>query len=111
MKTVYLNVLVLDTCVCIFDENLVKSFKRSQVTDPPRDFLETNFQSQKDIPQIADIHRRMMNEAARARQLSLQKALLVGMVSPNYGQYSIFHENAVYVYGLDDHRALHTAWM
>lgn len=102
---------ILDTCVCIFDENLVKSFKGSQVTDPPKDFLETNFQSQKDIPQIFDIYEKMKTEYSRTRELSLQRALLVGMISPNYGQYSIFHENAVYVYGLADDRALHTAHM
>lgn len=102
---------MIDTCVCIFDEDLVKSFKGSSVTDPPEDFLETNFQSQEGIPQISGIYRKMENESARTRQSSLQKALLVGMISPNYGQYSIFHENAVYVYGLADDRALHTAWM
>ena len=53
----------------------------------------------------------MKHEPTSARAFSLQQALLASMVSPNYGQYSIFHENAVYVYGLDDARALRTAWM
>ena len=89
----------------------MKSFKGSQVIDPPEDFLKTNFQSQQDISQVSDIVRHMKHEPTSAREFSLQQALLASMVSPNYGQYSIFHENAVYVYGLDDARALRTAWM
>jgi len=100
-----------DTCVCIFDEHLVQSFRGSPVTDAPNDFLQSNFQSQDNIMQVANVLSKMRIGSTSTRVSPLQEALLVGMISPNVGQYSIFHENTGYLYGLADKRSLHNAWM
>ncbi|KAH9923676.1 RNA dependent RNA polymerase-domain-containing protein [Fomitopsis serialis] len=100
-----------DTCVCIFDELLVQSFGGSPITDAPTDFLKNNFESQDNILQIADVLSEMRIGSISTRVSPLQEALLVGMISPNVGQYSIFHENTGYLYGLADKRSLHNAWM
>ncbi|KZT73373.1 hypothetical protein DAEQUDRAFT_721969 [Daedalea quercina L-15889] len=99
-----------DTCVCVYDELIVETFRGSLVTDIPEDFLQKNFQSQDNISQVGDVLTQKMGPTG-TRESSLQQALLAGMISPNYGLYSIFHENAAYVYGLADKRTIHNAWM
>ncbi|EMD32601.1 hypothetical protein CERSUDRAFT_126709 [Gelatoporia subvermispora B] len=93
-----------DVCVCIWDPEIVSQFQLppGPPREPDESFLEEYFEPQGSVEQVSDLSKRLKELGAQDAQLELQKALLAGLNDLGVGQYSIFHENAIYAYGYDD---------
>ena len=105
--------ILTDVCVCIYDDRLVADFKSKPVVGPPPNFLQNNFEDQGTIPQVsemaADLEALVHDPEARRRRL--QESLLTGLATAPVGQYSVFHENAIYAHGYDSFQAIRFAFM
>ncbi|RPD82709.1 hypothetical protein L226DRAFT_35401 [Lentinus tigrinus ALCF2SS1-7] len=83
-----------DTCVCIYDPRI------------------DNFEDQGKIQQVSALATEMTQAPdTEARRRKLQEALLCGLVTAPIGQYSSFHENAIYMNGYDHPDTIRIAFM
>lgn len=102
-----------DVCVCIYDPRIVDNFQNSAISHMPENFLQDNFEDQGDIQQVSDLAQELdeLSYNPDARRQKLQEALLSGLSNAPIGQYSSFHENAVYMFGYSSHEAVRCAFM
>ncbi|KAI0701242.1 RNA dependent RNA polymerase-domain-containing protein [Cerioporus squamosus] len=101
-----------DTCVCIYDPRIVEPFKNSEIFTAPENFLKDNFEDQGKIQQVSALTSEMAQAAdPDMRRQKLQEALLCGLITAPIGQYSSFHENAIYMNGYDHPETVRIAFM
>ncbi|OCH92984.1 hypothetical protein OBBRIDRAFT_863326 [Obba rivulosa] len=102
---------IFHVCVCIWDQELVSRFQHPPTREPSGDFLADNFESQESIDKVHSLDSRIRGLGPRDAQVELQKTLLAGLNDLGVGQYSKFHENAVYAFGYDHPTTRRLAFM
>lgn len=102
-----------DTCVCIYDSDLVEAFTSSSACLPEYEFVQENFVPVNEHSTVAALNQRRSTLSPQKAISELEKALASSTVfdSIKVGMYSKFHENAVYRHGLDDPKTLRLAHM
>ena len=103
-----------DTCTCIYDPRLVESFRSTLSFErPTQNFFKDNFEDQGVVQQVSAMSEELQNLAydPTARRKKLQNSLLIGLVAAPFSQYSMFHENSIYVNGYDAPDTIRNAFM
>ena len=102
-----------DVCVCIYDPRLVEKFTNSEISTMPDNFIKDNFEDMGKIQQVSDMADELsqLSGDPDARRQKLQESLLLGLSTAPIGQYSKFHENAIYMHGYDAPETIRIAFM
>ena len=96
----------LDTATVIVEPELVNAFENHALVDPPNKLLEANFE--REIEKVSEF---LVNCSSKSREREVFKRLLLGLSDTKVGQYSNFHENAVYHLGYNHPETVRLAYM
>lgn len=100
---------VPDDAIIIRDPAIVDSFQNQAVVPVPEGFLADNFERQ--VQSVTDFGETLERMEFASAQHAFQKEVSAGLVDDKIGKYSIYHDCAVYQYGLDDARTRRLAHM
>lgn len=100
-----------DCAVCIWDPQIVDTFKQPELTLPPDNFEQHNFKPLSDAKRVTALYRELRAVNAADVDAVLQRNLTVGIVDMSLGIYSRFHEYAIYRFGYDAEQSRRLAFM
>ncbi|KAF7347182.1 RNA-dependent RNA polymerase [Mycena venus] len=99
----------LHEAIIIRDPTIVGPFQNRSFVPPPANFLSDNFERQ--VQTVTDFGNTLEKMSLAQAQQTFQKEVLVGLRDDKIGVYSLFHDAAVYEWGLDDARTRRIAHM
>ncbi|KAJ7146501.1 RNA dependent RNA polymerase-domain-containing protein [Mycena epipterygia] len=89
-----------DDAIIIRDPAIVTPFQNKAVVPPPAEFLTKNFHRQ--VQSVTDFGEALEQMTIANAQCAFQKEVLIGLAdNHNVGLYSVYHDCAVYKFGLD----------
>ncbi|KAJ6479279.1 RNA dependent RNA polymerase-domain-containing protein [Mycena vitilis] len=100
---------VTDEAIIIRDPAVVAPFKNQPVVSLPADFLAENFEQQ--IQSVTDFGNKLGKMTFAQAQRAFQVEVLTGLQDDRVGVYSLYHDTAVYEWGLDDPKTRRMAHM
>lgn len=95
-----------DTATVILEPELVHAFKNHKLVEPPKGLLENNFE--REIEKVSEF---LVKCPEQYQEREIYKRLLLGLSDTKVGQYSNFHENAVYHLGYNAPDTVRLAYM
>ncbi|KAJ7511709.1 RNA dependent RNA polymerase-domain-containing protein [Mycena galericulata] len=98
-----------DDAIIIRDLAIVGPFRNQAVVPVPEKFLAENFERQ--VQTVVDFGEALQRMGNSPAQCAFQQEVLAGLVDDKIGIYSIFHDCAVYRYGLDHAKTRRMAHM
>ncbi|KAJ7760119.1 RNA dependent RNA polymerase-domain-containing protein [Mycena maculata] len=98
-----------DDAIIIRDPTIVDPFQNQPVVPVPEGFLVDNFQRQ--VQSVTDFGNTLGEMDIEPAQRAFQTEVLAGLIDDKIGVYSIYHDCAVYLYGLDDVKTRRIAHM
>ncbi|KAJ7631711.1 RNA dependent RNA polymerase-domain-containing protein [Mycena polygramma] len=98
-----------DEAIIIRDPTIVAPFKNQPVVPSPADFLAKNFEQQ--IQSVTDFGNKLEKMTFAQAQRAFQAEVLTGLQDDRVGVYSLYHDTAVYEWGLNDPKTRRMAHM
>ncbi|KAJ7656995.1 RNA dependent RNA polymerase-domain-containing protein [Mycena polygramma] len=98
-----------DEAIIIRDPTIVAPFKNQPVVPLPADFLAKNFEQQ--IQSVTDFGNKLEKMTFAQAQRAFQAEVLTGLQDDRVGVYSLYHDTAVYEWGLNDPKTRRMAHM
>ncbi|KAJ7696807.1 RNA dependent RNA polymerase-domain-containing protein [Mycena rosella] len=88
-----------DEAIIIREPAIVNTFQTKPFVPPPAEFLAQNFERQ--VQSVADFGRKLEGMPIAQAQTAFQTEVSGGLGDNRIGTYSIYHDCAMYYYGLD----------
>lgn len=95
-----------DTATVVVEPEIVNEFKNHELVNPPSDLFEKNFE--REIEKVSEF---LVTCPSHLLEHEIFGRLLLGLSDTKVGQYSNFHENAVYKIGYNAPETVRLAYM